>query len=344
MNSFTPSSSTASRPAARSTLLWFNLLALAIGVAQLSEAGKNFLNPLTLIVVVWLVLNTIAIRLLPSLVARPTLCAILDTLALLIFATGLAATTGGVDSPLITLFLLPLTAAATMLGRVAYSITAVLAIAASCALGSVTPGMNIASPQFVVLLISTLAPAIIATTAIVLLVEQMQGAERRIQDLSSTDPLTGLMNRRAFDESLSREHRKVDRSGAPYSIVLVDVANIGQLNDVVNRDAGNQMIAAVGKAIARSIRATDIAARYDSDEFIVFLSDADPGRASVIAQRIRSNVYAGTISVGNRLLRANIHVGLASFPKERRDLRELLLLAQQRMDQDRELNKTSATA
>ena len=326
-------------------MLWFDLLALAIGTAQLVVGQRKLLNPaIAVVALAWLVSSAILVRALPSLKIRIwTRCAI-DTLALLVFATGLAASTGGVDSPLLTLLLLPLTAAAIALGRATYALTAVAVVAAACALGATTPEHVVASSEFIVWLISALAPAIIATTAIAMLMEQMQGAEQHIQDLSSTDTLTGLLNRRAFEEALQREHRKAERADRPYSLITIDVANIAQLNESVNRDAGNQMIAAVAAAIARSIRASDLASRYEGDEFAVLLIDADVARATGIAHRIRSNVYAGTISVGNRLMRANVHVGIATYPKDRRDAQELLLLAGQRMEHDRELHKSPQAA
>jgi diguanylate cyclase (GGDEF)-like protein len=246
------------------------------------------------------------------------------------------------ESPLTTLLLLPLTAAAIALGRVFYGVVAVLVVIAVCILGAASPGVVIGSQSFVIWLISALAPAIIATTAIALLMEQMQGVERRIQDLSSTDSLTGLLNHRAFDDAFAREHRKAERLGHPYTITKINVANIGQLNESIGRDAGNQLITAVGKAISRSIRTVDVAARYDGDEFVVLFIDADAARASAIAQRIRSNVYAGTVSVGNRLVRANVHLGTASFPKDRREARDIMNLAGQRMEQDREVNKAAS--
>lgn len=333
---------TPTRPAAASILLWFDWLALVIGLAQLAIGDNKFSSPLTVIALAWLVASALAVRVLPSIKRRLWLRCAIDTMALLVFATGLAASTGGVESPLLTLLLLPLTAAAIALGRFAYGFTVILVVIATCILGASTPGTAVSSSTFVVFLISALAPAIIATTAIALLMEQMQGAEQHIQDLSSTDSLTGFLNRRAFDDALAREHRKAERAGHSYSLVTIDVANIGQLNESISRDAGNQMIVAVSKAIARSIRATDLAARYEGDEFAVLLSDADPARASAIAQRIRSNVYAGTISVGNRLLRANVHLGLASYPKDRHEARDLLELANQRMQHDRELHKTAS--
>jgi diguanylate cyclase (GGDEF)-like protein len=335
---------TPARPMAGSVLLWFDLLALAIGIAHFAVGDREFKNPaIAVIALSWLVLTAALVRAIPSLKKHVWLCYALDTLALLAFATGLAAATGGLRSPLLTLMLLPLSAAAIALGRLMYGVTALAVVGAALALGAATPDLSVGSSEFIVLMISALAPAIIATTAIAMLMEQMQSAEQHIQDLSDTDAMTGLHNRRAFEEVWTREHRKAERTMRPYSLIAVNVANTGELNDAIGREAGNRLIVAVSAAITRSIRGTDVAARYDGDEFVVLLADADANRAATIAQRIRSNVYAGTVSVGNRLVRADIHLGIASFPKDRREGREVLTLAEQRMRHDRE-NKASAQA
>ena len=93
---------------------------------------------------------------------------------------------------------------------------------------------------------------------------------------------------------------------------------------------------------SRSIRATDVAARYSEDELVVMLADTDAPIGNTIAQRIRNHVYAGTISLGNRMVRANVHIGMSTFPKDRRDLRDLIQLADQRMQHDKELHRPLA--
>jgi diguanylate cyclase (GGDEF)-like protein len=99
------------------------------------------------------------------------------------------------------------------------------------------------------------------------------------------------------------------------------------------------VIVAVAAAISRSIRGSDIAARLGGDEFIVLLVEADAATGAGIAQRIRNNVYAGTVSVANRLIRANASIGVATFPEDHLYPKELMILADQRMQEDRELRR-----
>jgi diguanylate cyclase (GGDEF)-like protein len=327
----------AQRPTALSILFWFDLLALAIGLAHVIGVGAE--RMVTVLAFAVLSATAVAVRILPSVRRRLRLRCMLEIAALLMFSAGMAYATGGVNSSLIALLLLPLTAAAIALSRALYGFVAVCVVGTVLALGAVTADVHIASPEFVVWIISRMSPMIIATTAIAILIEQMQGAEQYIQDLSTNDPLTGLLNQRAFDEIMLREHRKAERNGRPYCLCVVDVDNIKQLNDTLGRDAGDKVLSAVGAAITRSIRASDVAARLGGDEFVLLLTDTDVPIGSAIAARVRSHVYAGTVSVANRMLRANVHLGLAGFPKDRREPKELLVLAHQRMQHDKEVNR-----
>jgi len=180
------------RPMAASVLLWFDLLALAIGLAQFTvgESKSNNLA-ITVVALTWLVLSAVIVRVLPSLRPHVWLCCAIDTLGLLVFATGLTASTGGTESPLLTLMLLPLTAAAVALGKYMYALFALAAVVAAFALGFMTPTISIGSSAFFVWLISALAPAIIATTAIAMLMEQaggqaVAGPDGRILDIQPT--------------------------------------------------------------------------------------------------------------------------------------------------------------
>jgi len=327
----------AQRPTALGILFWFDLLALAIGVAHVVSAGAERI--VTVMVFAVLCATSVAVRILPSVKRRLRTRCILEIAALLAFALGMTWATGGVQSPLLALLLLPLTAAAIALSRALYGCVAVCVAIGVLALAAWTPDVQIASPEYIVWMISAVLPMIIATTAIAVLIEQMQGAEQYIQDLSTNDALTGLLNQRAFDDVFLREHRKAERNGRPYCLLVVDVENVKQLNETVGRDAGDKVLAAVGAAIARSIRASDVAARLGGDEFVVLLADTDLPIGTAVAARVRSHVYAGTVSVGNRMVRANVHLGLAGYPKDRREAKEMLLLAHQRMQHDKEVNR-----
>lgn len=120
---------------------------------------------------------------------------------------------------------------------------------------------------------------------------QLEESNRLLETLSVTDPLTGLANRRRFDEALAKEHARHVRSGAELSMVMLDIDHFKEFNDSyghVNGDACLQRIALVIAECAA--RAADIAARYGGEEFACILPETDLKGALVIAEKIRLGI------------------------------------------------------
>lgn len=325
-------------------VLWLEVVALVAGAVQFAFAPNTVEKPLLAVIALALLTASIPlVRVLPFL-QRPTsrqhwagICALVACVTLL------AAATGGANSPLISLFLLPLAALALAFGR--WWLVVLLGVVIALigfGLGATTPGVDIKDIEFSVLMLSRLAPGVAVAVLLGALIERMQSAVQRISDLASTDHLTGLLNLRAFEEVLHQEHRKAERFGRPYTLIVVDVDNLAQVNETLGHEAGSQVIVSVAAAISRSIRGSDVAGRLGGDDFVVLLSEADAATGTAIGQRIRNNVYAGTVSVANRLIRANASIGVATFPEDHLFPKELMILADQRMQQDRELRRPPA--
>lgn len=326
-------------------LLWLEVLALAVGALQFAFVPSTVQRPLmAALALALLTASILLVRTVPSL-QRPAarqhwVCII----ALILCVTLLAIATGAAQSPLVTLYLIPLAAIALAFGR--WWLVALLAIAIAALgylLGALTPDIDIRSAEFAVILLSKLAPGLAIALILGALIEQMQSAVQRISDLAATDHLTGLLNLHAFEDVLQQEHRKAERFGRPYTIVMIDIDNLAQVNELLGHEAGSQVIVSVAAAISRSIRASDVAARLGGDDFVVLLTEADAATGASIGQRIRNNVYAGTVSVANRLIRANASIGIANFPEDHLYPKELMILADQKMQQDRELRRPAAT-
>ena len=121
-----------------------------------------------------------------------------------------------------------------------------------------------------------------------LLVENINTAKRRIRALSDRDELTGLYNLRAFTRLAAQEHDAANRAGRSYSVLMVDIEHLKELNDTYGHDAGNRAVKLVAEALTRLTRSTDIVARYGGDEFVVLLGNAGKAIAEEVAQRIRN--------------------------------------------------------
>jgi diguanylate cyclase (GGDEF)-like protein len=116
----------------------------------------------------------------------------------------------------------------------------------------------------------------------------------RLHHLARTDPLTGLLNRRAFDERLQDELRRSVRTGAPFSLLLGDVDHFKALNDAHGHAAGDQALVDVTSAMNELSRTIDTVARVGGEEFALLLPNTDLAGAVRAAERLRTGIAAST--------------------------------------------------
>jgi GGDEF domain-containing protein len=312
---------------AAAVLLWLHLLILSAGVLQFAFAPSSVQQPLLAVgALALLTVSMLVTRSIPALQRPLARQHWIDVISSTLSVTLLCAATGAVRSSLLSLYAIPLAGIAVAFGS--WWLVVLLAVVVGTLgmlLGSLTPGTFIGDPEFLTLLFNTFAPATGVAVLVAALIARMHSAVQRISDLASTDALTGLLNLRAFEEILQQEHRKAERFNRPYTLAVIDVDNLAQVNETLGHEAGS-----------------DVAARLGGDEFIVLLVEADAQTGTAIAQRIRNHVYAGTVSVANRLIRANVNVGIANFPDDHLYPKELMILAEQRMEQDRQLRRPPA--
>jgi diguanylate cyclase (GGDEF)-like protein len=112
----------------------------------------------------------------------------------------------------------------------------------------------------------------------------------QLAHLSRSDPLTGLGNRRAFDEALVGELARARRSGAPLGLVMLDVDHFKRFNDRHGHQEGDEALAAVARVMGEVARTEDRACRVGGEEFAVLLPGADEAAALAVAERIRTGV------------------------------------------------------
>jgi diguanylate cyclase (GGDEF)-like protein len=119
---------------------------------------------------------------------------------------------------------------------------------------------------------------------------RLQAGEKEAQDLARADPLTGLGNRRAFDEALAAEIARVRRAGSTMSVALVDLDDFKELNDRFGHLEGDRCLKQVTEAIERSLRGADRGFRWGGDEFALLLPDTSYEGAEEAVARIASEV------------------------------------------------------
>ena len=118
-------------------------------------------------------------------------------------------------------------------------------------------------------------------------------SNRKLEALSATDALTGIANRRRFDEAFAGEYARHARTGAPLSLVMLDIDYFKNFNDAYGHAQGDACLAAVARAMAGCLqRPGDLAARYGGEEFICLLPDTGPRGARAVAESVREAVAA----------------------------------------------------
>ena len=111
-----------------------------------------------------------------------------------------------------------------------------------------------------------------------------------LEQLARRDSLTGLANRRCFDDTLQAEWTRAQRSKQPLSLLMVDVDNFKQYNDANGHLGGDECLRRIAQAVAGEMRANDLVARYGGEEFAVILPNEPLKGAAVVAERIRRRV------------------------------------------------------
>jgi diguanylate cyclase (GGDEF)-like protein len=126
-----------------------------------------------------------------------------------------------------------------------------------------------------------------------------------------TDALTGLANRRHFDEQLRRVVAETDRFGGTSSLVLVDIDEFKKVNDTYGHEAGDELLKHVAGVLVGRVRQTDTVARLGGDEFVVLLRGVDPAQARELAREIPELVEGTPVQIGDELLSVSTSVGIA---------------------------------
>jgi diguanylate cyclase (GGDEF)-like protein len=257
-----------------------------------------------------------------------------------IFITGALWFSGKGNSPLLNLYLLPIILSALTLGRLVTVLQVAVVAVCHFLLALSTPGIDVTSLAYASQAAGQLAPFLLVAYLTTTLSADITEARERIENLAQTDALTGLFNLRMFNEVWQREHGASEANRSVYALLMVDMDKLKAINDEYGHDAGNSAITLVAQCLQRSIRNTDHAARLSGDEFAVLLPGASPEVADAVVKRVRHNVYKTTLDLRSRMIRCSVSIGVVNFPKDSRDMRELMSIAERKMYRDKELRRT----
>ncbi|HHN63735.1 MAG TPA: diguanylate cyclase [Nitrospirae bacterium] len=127
----------------------------------------------------------------------------------------------------------------------------------------------------------------------------------KTKELSITDPLTGLANRRLMNSELKRCFQRARRYGRPFSLIMFDIDDFKLYNDTFGHQAGDRLLSQIGSIALKELRSTDLAFRYGGEEFLIILPETKIKDALVVAERLRRTIKTMT--------RVTISLGVSSY-------------------------------
>ena len=154
-------------------------------------------------------------------------------------------------------------------------------------------------------------------------ITELKRAQQHLVAVANIDPLTGLLNRRAFQSELAKTVDPLAGGRQGVALVLLDLDNFKDINDIHGHDAGDELLKAVSSGIRRSVRATDIVARLGGDEFAVVFTPS-PSRARLVQLLASIRDAVGISAFDSYRLSASMSMGIACLPDHGATPAELL--------------------
>ena len=168
----------------------------------------------------------------------------------------------------------------------------------------------------------------------------------QVKALSIKDSLTGLYNRRFFDEQLTIDIERSIRTGLPISLVMIDIDYFKNYNDKNGHIAGDTLLSTIAKLFKQNCRSSDFVCRYGGEEFAIILPDTCLKHAVEVAEKIRKKVFNTAFPYDERqpLGKVTISIGVSSFPDNVNNKEELKVCSDKALYQSKERGRNCVSA
>jgi diguanylate cyclase len=248
----------------------------------------------------------------------------LEAVIAIIFVSLLVVLTGGHQSPFFFGYLLLLAGASAWAEGFVPFILALLASAAYLLAVALAPtAVPIGQAELGIVGFNLVALALVSYVAAVVGREQRRAREAALR-LSRFDALTGLHTRGYFDAAIEREIVRAQRTGRPFSLLMLDADRLKPINDQFGHEAGDRLLRGIAESIKGGIRASDFAARYGGDEFVIVLPDTDLPGARRVGEKLRFDISRLGLQHNADRLDTSVSIGLVTYPLDGRTSAELM--------------------
>jgi diguanylate cyclase (GGDEF)-like protein/PAS domain S-box-containing protein len=159
-------------------------------------------------------------------------------------------------------------------------------------------------------------------------ITERKQAEQKLQQLADHDPLTGLLNRRRFNEDLEREVIRTRRHGGRAAVLVVDLDRFKLINDSLGHRAGDDVLCAVAHTLESRLRGSDVVSRIGGDEFaVIALESGDEAQSARLARDLAKAIRSQTVVSSGTATRVTASIGIATLDKDTATSADDLLVA-----------------
>jgi diguanylate cyclase (GGDEF)-like protein len=169
--------------------------------------------------------------------------------------------------------------------------------------------------------------------------ETLREKNVELHEISITDSLTGLYNRKHLMETLDKEVSRCQRHSHAFSLMVIDIDHFKKYNDTYGHLAGDEVLSRLASVFKESIRSSDYAARYGGEEFIIMLPEIGPEQGVEAAERIRHKVAEQKFGGEGEPIKVTISVGIASYPNNGEDAESIIRKADEALYEAKEMGR-----
>jgi len=169
--------------------------------------------------------------------------------------------------------------------------------------------------------------------------ETLRQKNVELHEISITDGLTGLYNRKHLMETLDKEVSRSQRHSHSFSFLVIDIDHFKKYNDTYGHLAGDEVLSRLASVFTESIRSSDYAARYGGEEFIIMLPETGPEQGVEAAERIRNKVAEQSFGGKGESIKVTISVGVACYPDNGEDAQSVIRSADAALYEAKELGR-----
>ena len=164
-----------------------------------------------------------------------------------------------------------------------------------------------------------------------LTIRQLEESQRELREQANSDTLTGLPNRRFFDQVANKELSLMKRQKEYFAVLMLDIDHFKSVNDTHGHAAGDEVLVQVAHTLSKTIREEDMVARTGGEEFVVASPYTNRLAAIVLAERLRKAVEALEIQFEGNLIPVTISIGIALQPQDGDNIEEIMAAADERL-------------